>query len=268
MDQLAEKIERLALEEVHSCTTQEIRQALGLKFITTGQGFISIASELPQSAIVMNRALGNVHDLAGIEQAVSAYKEVGVERYFLSICQSQDNPELVHALKLAGLQKARGWQKFVRGTDPVVQRPTSFDIIEIGQDQGRDAAEIICHGFDLGASAQDWLARLPICPNWHVFVAYDQAVPIATGSLYIYGDAAWTDFGVTKAAHRQKGCQAALLNHRIQYALDRGCSQIFSCTGEDVPGDPQHSYRNILKAGFTETYVRDNYAPLPKPSLL
>ena len=46
-----------------------------------------------------------------------------------------------------------------------------------------------------------------------------------------------------------------------QRALDLGCKKIFTCTGVDVPGDPQHSYKNILRAGFVEEYVRDNYEP-------
>jgi hypothetical protein len=36
---------------------------------------------------------------------------------------------------------------------------------------------------------------------------------------------------------------------------------MFTCTGVDVPGDPQHSYKNILKAGFREDYVRRNFSP-------
>ena len=47
----------------------------------------------------------------------------------------------------------------------------------------------------------------------------------------------------------------------LQRAFELGCEQVFTCTGVSVPGDPQHSYNNILRAGFHETYVRANYAP-------
>lgn len=30
-----------------------------------------------------------------------------------------------------------------------------------------------------------------------------------------------------------------------------------------VPGDPQHSCWNLLKAGFRETYARGNFTPQP-----
>jgi hypothetical protein len=52
-----------------------------------------------------------------------------------------------------------------------------------------------------------------------------------------------------------------VLAERVRFALDRGCREIFTRTGEDVPGDSQHSYKNILRIGFRETYVRANFAP-------
>ena len=92
-------------------------------------------------------------------------------------------------------------------------------------------------------------------------MTFDGEVPAGTGALFIDGKLAWTDFGATAPGFRQRGSQSALLRHRVQFALDRGCRQVFTCTGESVPGDPQHSYSNILKAGFKEDYVRPNYAP-------
>ena len=63
---------------------------------------------------------------------------------------------------------------------------------------------------------------------------------------------------------RQRGSQAAVLAARINHAVELGCRRLYSCTGEEVPGDPQHSYKNILKAGFRETYIKENYAPPKK----
>jgi hypothetical protein len=34
---------------------------------------------------------------------------------------------------------------------------------------------------------------------------------------------------------------------------------MFTETGEAVDGDPQHSYRNILRAGFEQLDVRENF---------
>jgi hypothetical protein len=37
--------------------------------------------------------------------------------------------------------------------------------------------------------------------------------------------------------------------------------QAFCETGEEVPGEPQHSYRNILRAGFCKGRLRCNWIP-------
>jgi hypothetical protein len=50
-------------------------------------------------------------------------------------------------------------------------------------------------------------------------------------------------------------------------ARDMGLGTLHTCTGEAVPGDPQHSYANILRAGFVETTLRPNWAPAKSPPL-
>lgn len=72
---------------------------------------------------------------------------------------------------------------------------------------------------------------------------------------------AYLDFGATHPDFRRRGGQTGVLNTRIHDALDAGCASIVTMTGEAVPGDEQHSYRNIQKAGFTEAYLRENWIP-------
>ena len=58
MGHLAEDVERAALEDFLQAATPEIVTDLGIKCISTGSAFVSIASALPSSAIVINRAIG------------------------------------------------------------------------------------------------------------------------------------------------------------------------------------------------------------------
>ncbi len=83
------------------------------------------------------------------------------------------------------------------------------------------------------------------------------------GALFVKDGVGWLHWGATDPDYRQRGSQAALLRHRIRAALDIGCHTLVSATGEEVPGDPQHSYRNIVQMGFRECYARENYE-LPK----
>jgi hypothetical protein len=52
-----------------------------------------------------------------------------------------------------------------------------------------------------------------------------------------------------------------LLAARVAKAIELGAKLISTETGEEVPGDPQHSYHNIVKAGFREAVVRENWVP-------
>jgi GNAT superfamily N-acetyltransferase len=58
---------------------------------------------------------------------------------------------------------------------------------------------------------------------------------------------------------RGRGSQTALLAHRIAAAAEQGCSLVVTETGERVADRPSASYRNILRAGFEERYLRANY---------
>lgn len=264
MQSLAEEIERAALADLHEAASPELRASLGIESRTIGSAFVSIARALPASAIVINRAIGLGNPVPETEdtirEIVEAYRTAGVARYFVQVHPDARPRQIGEWLLEHGLERARGWQKFSRGRDPVPDPKTDLTIREIGVSHGAELAGILSDAFDLGDAARPWLARLPGRERWHIFMSFDGDLPAGTGALFIDGDVAWTDFGATAPDFRRRGSQSALLRHRVRFALDCGCRQVFTCTGEAVPGDPQHSYSNILKAGFKEDDVRSNYA--------
>jgi GNAT superfamily N-acetyltransferase len=261
----AEYLERAALADLHAAATPETVAALQLRSLQIGAGLVSIGGALPASAIVVNRAIGLGLDepetRATVEATLAAYRSAGVERFFVQRHPDAEPGQMIEWLLRGGLEKSRGWQKFRRGRDRVLDVSTDLRVEAIGAEHARAFGRIVCDAFDLGDAAAPWLAQLPGRDQWQIFMSFADGEPAGCGALFIDGDYAWTDFGATAPAYRQRGSQGAVLAARIQCALDCGCREIFTCTGEDVPGDPQHSYNNILKLGFEETYVRENYAP-------
>ncbi len=263
----AETIERAAEEALHDVADADLRARLGLASVPVAGGVALIAAALPPTAVVANRVLGLGLDLplseAAIEEVSSLYREAGVERYFVQLLTPSLDAELVAMLHAAGLERARGWQKFTRNAasppPPVATR--GLEIREIDEADGIAFAEIVCAAFDLGDAAVPWLAGLPRHPDWRAFMAFEGTTPAGAGALFVQGDAGWTDWGATAPAFRRRGVQRALLAERIRAAAEAGCRRLHTCTGEAVPGDPQHSYNNILRCGFEETYVRENWAP-------
>lgn len=266
----SEWIERAALTAQHASAGDELRAALGLGLVPVGDGVASIATALPATAVTENRVLGlgGERPVRGddIEEAVARYRAAGVARFFLHLHAAARTEAVTHALAAAGLAPARAWRKFARPLDtPLPAVPAGLAVREIAADQGERFAAIVCAGFDLGEVAIPWLARLPGGAGWRAFMAFDGDAPVGAGALFVAGEVAWTDFGATDPAHRRRGAQYANLVHRLHVARDLGCTRAYTCTGEAVPGDPQHSYANILRAGFVEAELRENWAP-PQPA--
>ncbi len=264
MDEL-DWIERRALESWHAAADEAAREAAGLEWLEIAGGVASIAARLPASAIVANRAisLGMARPARReeIAEIVALYRARGVARYFAQVHPNAAPPELGAWLLAEGLEQARGWMKFARGRSAAPQITTDLTIAEIGPEHAAAMARIAADAFDLGEAALPWIARLPGGKCWRAFGAFEGDALAAVGGLYVEDGIGWCDFGATAPAFRRRGAQSALLAHRIQAALDLGCRMIGTCTGEAVPGDPQHSYSNILKMGFEERYIRLNYAP-------
>jgi len=268
----AEFIERAALQDLHDAATPRLVRTLGLQTVSVGSALVSVAAALPASAIVINRAIGLGLSTAETEEAVqeivSTYRDADVDRYFVHRHPSAQPAELVDWLLSAGLERTRGWQKFRRGRDQVHPIQTELRIELIGREHGNAFGRIVCDAFDLGDAAIPWLATLPGRRGWHVFMSFHGDEPAGVGALFVKDGVAWTDFGATAPQRRRLGSQGAVLARRVQHAIDLGCRQIFTCTGEDVPGDPQHSYRNIKKIGFQEEFIRENYAPPRRSSAI
>ncbi len=261
----SETIERAALLDLHAAADARDREALGIECLETGTALVSIARELPSSAIVVNRVLGlglaQPATRAEVDAIVAAYRDRGVGQYFVHLHSEAKPAELGGWLRDAGLHADRGWQKFARDPAAVEILATDLAVREIGREYGDAFAAIVCNGFDLGDAAMPWLAKLPGREGWHVFMTFAGDDPAGVGALFVRDRVAWTDYGATAPEFRRRGSQGVAMAARLERARELGCRKIYTCTGVAVPGDPQHSYRNILKAGFTEEYVRENYLP-------
>ncbi|MYM63884.1 GNAT family N-acetyltransferase [Pseudomaricurvus sp. HS19] len=284
-----EEIERQELWDLQQAATADQRRLLGLKcfHLQAEESLVSIAAALPAAAIVINRCFGLESGLtegdgcwAGSEfhqhlQAVlSSYGEMGVQRYFLQLPAGMITAEVNALLQQHGLQRARGWQEFARGAEPLPSLPQplaeGIEIRPIGREWAADFGRIACAAFDLVVPDQDpaiarvtegWIAQVVGRPGWTIFMAFCDGQPAGVGSLFRYGDCGWTNFGATSPQFRGRGIQQALLRARIDWGLQQGVQQFYTCTGVSVPGDPQHSWNNILRVGFRPTTIRENYQP-------
>jgi hypothetical protein len=88
-------------------------------------------------------------------------------------------------------------------------------------------------------------------------LALAEGVHGGTGGL-VSGGHAWLD-SARRSRLTGHGAQGALLALRLREAAARGARIAVTETGERLPDRPSASYRNILRAGFEEMYLRQNY---------
>lgn len=260
--QVAERIERAALESLHRSASAQVRERVGLGLEEVDGALVAVATGEP--GILLNRTLGlglaAPATKQGVRRICRIYEEHGVGRYFVHRHPHARPAELEPWLREAQLEPARRWMKFSRGTLPAPAAVTDLRVEEIGPAHAATFGSIVADAFDLQHSAA-LLAGVVGQPGWHVYLSFDGDEAVGAGALCLHGTSGWLDMGATKPAGRGRGSQRAILARRIADGIDAGCEHLFTTTGEEVPGDPQHSYHNIQWAGFQESYLRDNYAP-------
>jgi GNAT superfamily N-acetyltransferase len=217
-------------------------------------------------SILMNRliGLGTLADAGegDVADAVERARALGDEAFLVQL--DQHTPSHIPSwLEASGLARyPRSWVRMVRRANQRV--PEVSTDLHVRRASIRDAAgfgRIVARGFDLpDASAALW-ARIIDRPRWHAFVAVVHDCPVAAAGLFVEDGIGYLAFAATDPSHRSRGAQSALMARRLQVADALGCAIVFADTGEPVPGDPQHSHRNMLRARFAQYGVRANYAP-------
>jgi GNAT superfamily N-acetyltransferase len=205
-------------------------------------------------ARALNRVVGVAADL-DLDAAFSFYADAGLP------CVVSVPPglvELERELAGRGFTRDAGWMKFERGLEPPPEPATDMRIEETRDADtfGRLAAE----GFGAGSSAAAAAVQVVGRPGWHCFLARAGEEPAAVGALFADGDTGWLGIAATRPAFRRRGGQYAITGARIEKARELGLRRLTVETGARVGDRPAGSYRNILRAGFRESYIRPNWS--------
>ena len=243
----SERMETAGLEAVHAQASDEVRERLGLHLEWIDDTIVSIAANDPSP--LLNRALGlGLHSQAtedSIERICAAYKKHDTEHFYLGVHPEARPDGIERLLEDAGLQLDRGWMKFERGPDPPPIAASSLEVREIDEEHIDSFGRIAASSYGMTSAAAQLVRGLLDCPGYHLYMNFDGDTPAGTGAMGIDGESAWFEWAATDPEFRQRGSQRALLAQRIEDAVDAGCTRLLTCTGEPVPGDPQHSYHNI-----------------------
>jgi GNAT superfamily N-acetyltransferase len=158
-------------------------------------------------------------------------------------------------LRGRGYRACYAWQKFERGLEPYEARTE----LRIAEAAPGDYGPVIAAAFGAPPSFAPWLDALIARPGWHVFASYDEGRAVGGGALFAPGGTGWLGIAGTLPEARGRGSQGAIFAARIERARELGLALLVTETGVPRDGQPGPSYRNMLRVGFRETYVRPNY---------
>jgi hypothetical protein len=147
------------------------------------------------------------------------------------------------------------WMKFRRDAAPVAPVTTELNVEQTTDGEAFGAVVAEAFGLPTGSGFFGGLAGRP---GWTLFLARDGDDVAGAAALFLEAGVGWIGFGGTRPAFRGKGAQNALIAARIEHGRSQGARAFTTETGERVPDRPSGSYRNILRAGFEEAYLRPN----------
>jgi hypothetical protein len=258
-----DRAERRFWRELWESVPADAAAEHGVELRSFGPVQATVARDLPEVGM-MNLILGATerdavtagHLGLAIEWALGA----GVSPCVPVTPETVETELAERCLSDAGFERSYAWMKFLRDAHPPrFARPQGIEVIELTGGEQAPFGMIAATGFDLPAWGSAFFASLPGRAGFHCYVARVDDEPQACAAMLI--DEGVAEFGsaATLAGARGRGCQLALLHQRILDAAAAGCDTLFVETGERVPDRPSASYRNILRAGFKESYLRPNW---------
>ena len=250
--------ERGELEAFRSLLAGEVQAEIG--------GALCLGFEGTPGSALFNRALGlglaEPATEAGLDEIGAFFADRGLA-YGIPLTPDGQPPELPEWLEARGLRRGYPWTKLARGAEPASDLDhlarTTLRVEEVAADRAGVFADVFLRAYGAPEVARALLERFPGTVGWHCFVAFDGDTPAATGALFVTGTVGWLGAAGTLPEFRRRGAQGALLEARIAAARRAGCETLVTETGEPVEERPESSYRNLVRAGFTPQYVRQNY---------
>jgi GNAT superfamily N-acetyltransferase len=256
-----DRAERRFWCEVWQSVPEDVAREHGIELRRFGPIQASIATGLPEVGM-LNLLLGAAEDAGAehLEAAARWAEERSVAPYVPLTPGLVGSDAAATWLQENGFEPAYGWMKFVRGSHPPrFPMPKGVEVVELTSPDQEPFGTIAAIGFDLPAWGAEFFAHLPGRDRWRCYVAKIDGKAQGCAAMLIEEGIAEFGVAATLEGARGRGCQTALLHRRICDAAEAGCRTLFVETGERVPDRPSASYRNILKAGFEEAYLRPNW---------
>ncbi len=228
----------------------------------------AFAGSVPDvNILALNRVIGlGIHHVVNpgdIEAIINFYKKAGAKQFIIQLAGHAIQDDLPEMLSNAGFILHNHWAKLMKRLDEPTSVSSSDLRIEKIMDNHlykEDYGKILFESFRWeDPRLKDWLCKTIGQMGYRHFLAYQGDKPIAAAALHLMGKYASLAFAGTLPSYRGLGAQQALIQHRLKEASQAGCEYIFTETAAPNPENPAQSYKNMIRLGFEEVYLRENW---------
>lgn len=252
-------VDRRFWREIWESAPAEVAAERGIEVREFGPIQVTAARDLGQVGM-LNLVLGTAEAQRSDLEAAVAWAEERSTPYVSVTPGLPGSAAAEEWLRGQGFAPSRAWMKFVRDPHPPrFPDPDGVEVVEVTAPGQEPFGTIAALGFGMPAWGAELFAHLPGREGWRCYVARVDGEAQGCGAMVIDDGVALFGIGATLEPARGRGCQTALLRRRIVDAAEAGCHTLLVETGEREPDRPSTSYRNILKAGFEEAYLRPNW---------
>jgi hypothetical protein len=259
-DARLELVEAAAFTALWEAAPERVRREHGIRARTIAGAVCTAVAAAPENTMI-NRVTG-----LGLREPptdaelgeIDAFFRDGGVRYAIGVSPFAA-PDLGARLEARDFEPGYAWMKFRRGVESPPMVETALRVEEIGAEHGPAFGSVVARGYGMGEFAADWLGAAAGSPSFRLLLAWEGDEPAGAGALFVGAGIGWLGLAATVPEHRRKGAQGAILAARLRTAAAAGLRELATETGELVPERPSNSYRNLLRSGFEEQYVRANY---------
>jgi GNAT superfamily N-acetyltransferase len=258
-----DETERRFWRECWESVPVDVANKHGIELRNFGPIQASVIADLPEVRM-LNLVLGATEpgtvEGGHLADALDWTESLGVDCYVPVKPGTAEASAAESQLTALGYEPGYAWMKFVRDPSPSdLQEPEGVEVVELAAGEGEPLGRIAAEGFNLPPWAAILFSDLPGREGWRCYAAEIEGEPQACAVMLIHNGVAEFGIAATLETARGRGCQTALLHRRIEDARAAGCHTLFVETGERTTDRPSASYRNILRAGFKEAYLRPNW---------
>ena len=209
----------------------------------------------------MNRVIGLGHRGEATEQTIDEiiafFRAAKVKRFSILLCPGPQFDEITWWLMARGFRPGAGHALLARDArSPVPRASTTLRIARAHRQDGPAMVAILERCFGMPASRRAWSLASAIAPRYEPFLAWDDAKPVAVGTLRVDKELGWLGGAATLTRWRRRGAQRALIAARLRSAARAECRWAWVETAVQRPGRPGGSRRNLLAMGFEEVCVK------------